>query len=100
VLFLVCSKLVLTGQVLTAELRPPFASLAAFPLAGSPPGGQSEPNRWRRIAKKPGIMESWLGTLDAIRTFWLHGAQNVMPWSGTVDRFLSAWPRGIPHAQE
>jgi hypothetical protein len=78
-LVLVCSKLLLTGQRLTADLRPPFDALAAFPLAGAPPGGRSEPSGWRAEAEKPEIVEKWLGILDAIRTFWLVHTTKSLP---------------------
>lgn len=68
-LFLVCSKLVLREHKVTAEFREPFASLAAFPLAGKLGASQFEPRRLRAVAEKPETVESWLGILDAIRTF-------------------------------
>ena len=68
-LFMVCSKLTLRDHAVAAEFREPFASLAAFPLAGEADRPRFEPRRLRTVAEKPQIMESWLGILDAIRTY-------------------------------
>ena len=68
-LFLVCSKLVLRDHAVTAEFREPFASLAAFPLAGGAGRPQFEPDGGLAEAENPEIVASWLGILDAIRTF-------------------------------
>jgi DNA invertase Pin-like site-specific DNA recombinase len=70
-LFLVCSKLTLGNQLVTAEFREPFATLAAFPLAGQGGKGQFEPHGRLKQAEEPEIVESWLGILDVIRTFAL-----------------------------
>lgn len=71
-LLLVCSKLTLRDHAVAAEFREPFASLAAFPLAGGQAGGQFEPAERPAGAEKPEVVASWLGLLDAIRT---HGRE-------------------------
>lgn len=78
-LFLVYSKLVLRDHTVTAAFREPFASLAAFPLAGMPGGGQFEPIRLRTVAEKPEIVASWLGILDSIRTALTPGTAFQQP---------------------
>jgi hypothetical protein len=89
-LFLVCTKLTLQDHQGSADYREPFASLAAFPLAGMPDDNQSERKKWRTTTKNSQIMDSWLGMLDAIRTFSLrvpHGRQTAETGTGT-----SAYP--------
>ncbi len=75
-LFLLCSKLTLENHHVNATFREPFAAVAGFPLAGVPDGTQSERRKVLARAKKPEIVDSWLGILDAIRTFWLDAGKN------------------------
>jgi site-specific DNA recombinase len=73
VLFLMCSKLTLKDHRIVPVFREPFASLAAFPLAGNGDEPRFEPSRLRAVAEKPEIVTSWLGILDVVRTVLSQG---------------------------
>ncbi len=91
-LLFICSKLTLKDRRLEATFRAPFAAVASFPLAGQPETTQSERTKVLAAAENRNMLQSWLGILDGIRTFWLVDSEKVPSLCTVLRRWMQPCP--------